>query len=62
MLTCRIRRLIRASIDDPYTMDHFHEPKLNALVVRPLVDRIYDPKDSSTSKPSSRPYMHSRRG
>ncbi|CAG9981285.1 unnamed protein product [Clonostachys byssicola] len=44
----RIRRLIRASIDDPYTMDHFHEPKLNALVVRPLVDRIYDAKDSST--------------
>jgi hypothetical protein len=43
-------------------MDHFHEPKLNALVVRPLVDRIYDPKDSSTSKPSSRFYMHSRRG
>ncbi|KAJ6782724.1 hypothetical protein PWT90_04994 [Aphanocladium album] len=43
----RVRRLVLASIDDPYTMDHFRQPSLNALVVRPLVDRLYNTGDNS---------------
>ncbi|KAK4086782.1 hypothetical protein Purlil1_8947 [Purpureocillium lilacinum] len=43
----RIRRLVLASIDDPYTLEHFREPSLNALIVRPLVDRLYDPQDTT---------------
>lgn len=34
-------------LDDPYTLDHFREPSLNALIVRPLVDRLYDAQDIS---------------
>ncbi|KAK1996815.1 nonselective cation channel [Colletotrichum falcatum] len=41
----RIRRLVLASIDDPYTLDQLREPRMNLLVVRPLVDRLYDPDD-----------------
>ncbi|KAH7176625.1 hypothetical protein EDB81DRAFT_44736 [Dactylonectria macrodidyma] len=44
----RVRRLVLASIDDPYTLEHFRDPKMNALVVRPLVDRLYNPNDIST--------------
>ncbi|KAG5983437.1 hypothetical protein E4U55_008145 [Claviceps digitariae] len=43
----RVRRLVLASIDDPYTLDHFRQPSLNALIVRPLVDRLYETKDIS---------------
>ncbi|KAH8677141.1 hypothetical protein BGZ61DRAFT_457673 [Ilyonectria robusta] len=43
----RVRRLVLASIDDPYTLEHFRDPKMNALVVRPLVDRLYNPDDIS---------------
>ncbi|KAL1642746.1 hypothetical protein SLS58_005250 [Diplodia intermedia] len=43
----RIRRLILASIDDPYTSAALRDPRMNALIVRPLVDRLYDPKDCS---------------
>ncbi|KAM6536430.1 hypothetical protein FALCPG4_002435 [Fusarium falciforme] len=43
----RIRRLFLASIDDSYTIESFRAPKLNALLVRPLVDRLYDPNDIS---------------
>ncbi|KAI8676335.1 hypothetical protein NCS56_00520900 [Fusarium sp. Ph1] len=43
----RIRRLFLASIDDSYTIESFRVPKLNALLVRPLVDRLYDPNDIS---------------
>ncbi|KAK7543575.1 hypothetical protein IWX49DRAFT_328964 [Phyllosticta citricarpa] len=43
----RIRRLILASIDDPYTLVQLRDPRMNALIVRPLVDRLYDPKDCS---------------
>ncbi|OAQ97080.1 hypothetical protein LLEC1_03846 [Akanthomyces lecanii] len=43
----RVRRLVLASIDDPYTMEHFRQPNLNALIVRPLVDRLYDSRDNS---------------
>ncbi|KAG5934636.1 hypothetical protein E4U59_006077 [Claviceps monticola] len=43
----RVRRLVLASIDDPYTLEHFRQLSLNALVVRPLVDRLYETKDIS---------------
>ncbi|KAF2144728.1 uncharacterized protein K452DRAFT_222499 [Aplosporella prunicola CBS 121167] len=43
----RIRRLILASIDDPYTLAQLRDPRMNALIVRPLVERLYDPKDCS---------------
>lgn len=44
----RIRRLVMASIDDPYTFEQLKEPRLNVLIVRPLVERLYDPDDVST--------------
>ncbi|KAH8891150.1 hypothetical protein GQ53DRAFT_649168, partial [Thozetella sp. PMI_491] len=34
-------------IDDPYTMEQLTEPKMNSLIVRPLVNRLYDPTDIS---------------
>ncbi|EOD45061.1 putative nonselective cation channel protein [Neofusicoccum parvum UCRNP2] len=43
----RIRRLILASIDDPYTPSALKDPRMNALIVRPLVERLYSPKDCS---------------
>ncbi|OCK86148.1 hypothetical protein K432DRAFT_316847 [Lepidopterella palustris CBS 459.81] len=43
----RIRRVVLASIDDPYTMDQLKEPRMNILIVKPLVDRLYDPDDVS---------------
>ncbi|CAM1501803.1 Fc.00g037870.m01.CDS01 [Cosmosporella sp. VM-42] len=43
----RVRRLVLASIDDPYTLEHFRDPRMNALIVRPLVDRLYNPDDIS---------------
>jgi hypothetical protein len=36
--------------DDPYTMEHFRDPKMNALVVRPLVERLYNPDDISVGE------------
>ncbi|KAM4057169.1 nonselective cation channel [Hirsutella rhossiliensis] len=43
----RVRRLVLVSIDDPYTIEHFREPALNSLLVRPLVERLYDPQDTT---------------
>ncbi|KAH6894749.1 nonselective cation channel [Thelonectria olida] len=43
----RVRKLILASIDDPYTLDQLTGPRINKFVVRPLVDRLYDPDDIS---------------
>ncbi|KAF2760801.1 hypothetical protein EJ05DRAFT_461371 [Pseudovirgaria hyperparasitica] len=43
----RIRRLVMASIDDPYSFEQLKEPRMNVLIVRPLVDRLYDPEDVS---------------
>lgn len=34
-------------IEDPYTLDQLTSPRVNTLVVRPLVDRLYDPDDMS---------------
>jgi hypothetical protein len=31
-------------------MEHFRDPKMNALVVRPLVERLYNPDDISVGK------------
>jgi hypothetical protein len=46
----RIRRLVLASIEDPYTMDQLKEPRMNVLIVKPLVDRLYDEDDISIGK------------
>ena len=43
----KIRHLITASIDDPYSYDQLKSPRMNVAVVRPLVDHIYDPDDVS---------------
>ncbi|UKZ56226.1 hypothetical protein TrVGV298_010059 [Trichoderma virens] len=43
----RVRALIIASIEDPYTLDQLTSPRVNTLVVRPLVDRLHDPDDMS---------------
>jgi hypothetical protein len=39
-------QLINA-IEDPYTSEQLTSPRVNTLVVRPLVDRLYDPDDMS---------------
>ncbi|TLD20017.1 Serine palmitoyltransferase 1 [Venturia nashicola] len=36
-----IRRLVLASIDDPYTLDQLQSPRINVSLVRPLIDRLY---------------------
>ncbi|KAK1254268.1 hypothetical protein MKX08_008263 [Trichoderma sp. CBMAI-0020] len=43
----RVRALIIASIEDPYTSKQLTSPRVNTLVVRPLVDRLYDPDETS---------------
>lgn len=43
----KIRRLVIASIDDPYSTDQLKSPRMNVAVVRPLVDHLYDPDDVS---------------
>ncbi|KAI4597788.1 hypothetical protein KJ359_004064 [Pestalotiopsis sp. 9143b] len=36
-----------SSEEDPYTLDELRGPRLNVVVVRPLVNRLYDPDDPS---------------
>ncbi|TKX24538.1 hypothetical protein C1H76_3146 [Elsinoe australis] len=43
----RIRRLVIASIDDPYDRAMLMSPRVNLAIVRPLVDHLYDPDDVS---------------
>ncbi|KAK3066618.1 hypothetical protein LTR53_016964 [Teratosphaeriaceae sp. CCFEE 6253] len=43
----KIRRLIIASIDDPYSLEQLKSPRMNQAVLRPLVDHLYDPDDVS---------------
>ncbi|KAK5135013.1 hypothetical protein LTR08_005673 [Meristemomyces frigidus] len=43
----KIRRLVLASIDDPYSLDQLRSPRMNVAVIRPLVDHLYDPDDVS---------------
>ncbi|KAK4446046.1 hypothetical protein QBC34DRAFT_357336 [Podospora aff. communis PSN243] len=44
----RIRRLVMAAVDEPYTLDQLRAPRMNIQLVRPLVDRLYNPDDLST--------------
>ncbi|KAK4235738.1 calcium channel YVC1 [Achaetomium macrosporum] len=41
----RVRRLVMAAIDDAYTLDELRAPHMDHQVVRPLVDRLHNPKD-----------------
>lgn len=43
----RIRRLVIASIEDPYSLDQLKSPRMNVALLRPLVDHLYDPDDVS---------------
>ncbi|KAK3318932.1 hypothetical protein B0H66DRAFT_603494 [Apodospora peruviana] len=43
----RIRRLMTAAVDDPYTIDQLRAPRLDNMIVRPLADRLYSPDDPS---------------
>ncbi|KAJ3541584.1 hypothetical protein NM208_g4539 [Fusarium decemcellulare] len=43
----RIRKFVIASLDDPYSLDQLTSPRVNNLIVRPLVDRLYDEYDYS---------------
>lgn len=45
--THKIRRLIMASISDPYSDEQLKSPRMNAAIVRPLVDHLFDPDDVS---------------
>ncbi|KAI4189199.1 MAG: hypothetical protein L6R41_001642 [Letrouitia leprolyta] len=42
-----VRREIIDHIDDPYSLEQLRAPRLNTLVIRPLVERFYDLKDVS---------------
>lgn len=42
-----IRRLVLAVIEDPYSIEQLREPRMNVLIVKPLVDRLYDEDDIS---------------
>lgn len=41
------RVLSRHFPDDPYTPEQLKAPRMNKLVIRPLVDQLYDPDDIS---------------
>ncbi|KAK4247227.1 hypothetical protein C7999DRAFT_32309 [Corynascus novoguineensis] len=45
MMMHRIRRLVIAAIDDTYTLDELRAPHMDRQIVRPLVDRLYNPQD-----------------
>lgn len=45
-----IRRLVIASIDDPYSADQLRSPRMVGAVIRPLVDHLYDPDDVSIGR------------
>lgn len=36
--------------DDPYTPEQLKAPRMNKLVIRPLVDQLYDPDNISVGK------------
>jgi hypothetical protein len=40
-------------IDDPYTLEQLLSPRITVSIVRPLVDRLYDPDNISIGKPFS---------
>lgn len=43
----RIRRLVMSAIDDTYTYEELRGPHMDHQVVRPLVDRLYNPEDAA---------------
>ena len=43
----RIRREVIDSLEDPYSLDQLRAPRINASVVRPLANRLYDLNDVS---------------
>ncbi|KAK5114327.1 hypothetical protein LTR62_002578 [Meristemomyces frigidus] len=43
----KIKRLVTAAIDDPYSVDQLKSPRMNVALIRPLVDHLYDPDDVS---------------
>ncbi|KAL2158704.1 hypothetical protein VTH06DRAFT_4186 [Thermothelomyces fergusii] len=45
MMMHRIRRLVIGAIDDIYTLDELRAPQMDRQVVRPLVDRLYNPQE-----------------
>ena len=47
---CSIRRLVLAVIEDPYSVEQLREPRMNVLIVKPLVDRLYDEDDISIGR------------
>lgn len=38
--------------DDPYTAEQLKAPRMNKLLVRPLVDQLYNPHDLSVGRNS----------
>ena len=49
-----------ALIEDPYSIEQMREPRMNVLIVKPLVDRLYDEDDISIgtySRHSSKPLL-----
>ncbi|KAI4248844.1 MAG: hypothetical protein L6R40_000856 [Gallowayella cf. fulva] len=42
-----VRREVIDHIDDPYSLEQLRAPRMNALMVRPMVDRLYSLKDIS---------------
>lgn len=47
LIPISIRRLVLALIEDPYSIEQMREPRMNVLIVKPLVDRLYDEDDIS---------------
>ena len=43
----RIRREVIDSLEDPYSLDQLRAPRINASVVRPLANRLFDLNDVS---------------
>lgn len=50
LILSSIRRLILAVIEDPYSNDQLREPRMNVLIVKPLVDRLYEEDDISVGR------------
>lgn len=40
-------RWLIGGADDPYSLEQLKSPRMNAAVVRPLLDHLYDPDDVS---------------
>lgn len=38
--------------DDPYTAEQLKAPRMNKLLIRPLVDQLYNPHDISVGRSS----------